>query len=638
MMGIRCWSMLALFPLLAFAMQAASTDKKFDEPPGKFLSLAKSSVVQEDLDRLKTLRPEHPRLYLLPGREAALKAVIERDPLAKATFEKVRKDAEKLLTQPVSEYKLKGPRLLDVSRRVLGRVTGLALTYRLTGDKRFADRAIQEMMAVCAFQDWHPPHFLDTAEMTNAAAIGYDWLYNELTPEQRATVKQKILDYGLAPAIKVYESGGWWAKSPFNWNEVCNGGIDAGALAIADEEPRVAAYILKQSTESIPRALESFEPDGGWAEGPGYWGYATSYTAYYLLGLQTALGTDFGLSDRNGLEKTGWFPAYVTGPLNKDFNYADAHAGAAGGWQLFWFAERYKQPFFADYERQHIAKGGGPMHLVVWQPQASEKMAMPPLDVKFESVQVAFLRSAWDDPKGLWFAMKGGDNQAGHSHLDLGTFVLDGAGQRWAVDLGGDDYNIPAYFGKLRFTYYRTKTEGHNTLTIGGANQNEKAKSKIIAFRSTSERAAAVVDLSDAYKDQAAKVQRGAAMLERKRILLVDEIEPAPGKSASVEWGMQTNAQVECRGAEAILTQGEAHLKATILEPKGAAFAVREITLDPPQKFLENTRKLSATVKVEGAPMRLAVLFEPYEGASAPETKAPEGLALKDWIAWAGQK
>ena len=34
---------------------------------------------------------------------------------------------------------------------------------------------------------------------------------------------------------------------------------------------------------------------------------------------------------------------------------------------------------------------------------------------------------------------------------------------RWAMDFGRNSYSVPDYFGKLRFTYYRTRTESHKT-------------------------------------------------------------------------------------------------------------------------------------------------------------------------------
>ena len=89
----------------------------------------------------------------------------------------------------------------------------------------------------------------------------------------------------------------------------------------------------------------------------------------------------------------------------------------------------------------------------------------------------------------FFVGFKGGDNKVNHSHLDLGTFVLDALGQAWALDLGSDDYNLPGYFGKQRWNYYRLRTEGHNTLTIEGENQNPEARAHLLAFHSDPERA-----------------------------------------------------------------------------------------------------------------------------------------------------
>ena len=185
-----------------------------------------------------------------------------------------------MLTEPPVEHKLIGPRLLDKSRKALRRISTLAGLYRLDGNKEWAERARKEMLAAAAFPDWNPSHFLDVAEMSTALGLGYDWLYAYLSAEDRATIRTALVEKGLKPGMDVYKKGGWWTKAKHNWNQVCNGGLTIGALAIADEEPELARAIVTQGRASIPLAMASFAPDGGWAEGPGYWAMPRNITFF----------------------------------------------------------------------------------------------------------------------------------------------------------------------------------------------------------------------------------------------------------------------------------------------------------------------------------------------------------------------
>jgi len=133
---------------------------------------------------LATLRPRHPRVMAKPGTFDSLKGVDGRRWIAARIYRDVKRSADEILPAPVSKYeKPDGRRLLSVSRRVLDRVRTLALAGRIEGDPRYADRAWQELVAAAAFPDWNPSHFLDTAEMTHAFALGYDWLYERWTAD-----------------------------------------------------------------------------------------------------------------------------------------------------------------------------------------------------------------------------------------------------------------------------------------------------------------------------------------------------------------------------------------------------------------------------------------------------------------------
>src|SRR5262249_59852278 len=114
---------------------------------------------------LHSLRPAHPRLILTESELERVRQVIHSEPLARAWYVQLRKKAEQMLDEPPVEYTLMGPRLLAQSRRCLDRVYTLGLLYRLDGDKRFAERAKQEVFAAAAFKDWNPSHFLAVPEL-----------------------------------------------------------------------------------------------------------------------------------------------------------------------------------------------------------------------------------------------------------------------------------------------------------------------------------------------------------------------------------------------------------------------------------------------------------------------------------------
>ena len=139
----------------------------------------------------------HPRLFADAAGFESLKERIGKEELLKAGAEHVRAVADMMVPLPLSERIKQGKRLLTVSRTVLYRVATLAMAYRLYGDKAHLDRAVAELRAVCAFEDWNPSHFLDVGEMSLAVAVGYDWLYADLDEATRKEIAAGLRRCGL---------------------------------------------------------------------------------------------------------------------------------------------------------------------------------------------------------------------------------------------------------------------------------------------------------------------------------------------------------------------------------------------------------------------------------------------------------
>jgi len=155
-----------------------------------------------------------------------------------------------MVPTPPSERIKQGKRLLTVSRTALYRIATLAMAYRLYGNKAHLDRAIDEMRAVCAFSDWNPSHFLDVGEMTLAVAIARDWLDGFLSDEDRGTLSSAILLKGLTTGDGKTLSDGWWVKGGNNWNQVCNGGLAAGAAG-GGSRSGVPATLARTAAASV---------------------------------------------------------------------------------------------------------------------------------------------------------------------------------------------------------------------------------------------------------------------------------------------------------------------------------------------------------------------------------------------------
>ena len=171
------------------------------------------------------------------------------------------------------------------------------------------------------------------------------------------------------------------------------------------------------------------------------------------------------------------------------------------------------------------------------------------------------------------------------------------------MELSGDNYNLPAYFGNLRWTYYRMRTEGQNTLLLNGENQDPKAAAPILAFQSTKDTGYAVIDLTAGYTPvDAVKIHRGFSLLDHRRTVLIqDEIQTK--SPIDISWAMHTRAEIKLDGVKAellahgkkmharILSLGEREVRECRNRPKTAAKLHQRHSQTHSSYSRENSRK-----------------------------------------------
>lgn len=520
------------------------------------------------------LRP-HPRLYYTAAEHRQALAQLKTDDLLQASRERIIKEARRIIAkEPLPTYTPdERNNILPLSRKVLRHVNFLGMAWRHTNDNEIRQRLIAELDAVCGFNHWDPPHFLDVAEMTTAVAIGYDWLYPTLSPEQRQRYETNILEKGLNPYLAAFQKmdNPNVTTSIHNWNLVCSGGILAGALAVGDKYPQEMAAVWTHVKRRFPESMVFYDPDGSWFEGPGYWGYATSYAILAFDALRTATGSTQGLDDYAGWRKTAAFCEATISPGVNVFNFADAGEKRPTSDPLLLYLNN--SAVYKDLLREGKLKPEGsrlfPL-IMAWykpeptrNPRAKAKRTPELTDQHFKGeVELIKLSNGQRrDTNHVWFMAKAGSSQRNHQQLDIGTFVYEFNKVMFLVDMGAERYALPNFWGRepkaQRWKYFRNNNRSHSTLVIADTVQNPLARVTFASFKARQDQAAALLDMTEAYAPYAQGVYRRFSR-NGYRITIKDSV--TLNSPQTLQWQAVTDAEMVLENNVAFLSKGGQHI------------------------------------------------------------------------------
>jgi hypothetical protein len=518
------------------------------------VSLAQQSVtVQTITDK------QHPRILLLKGEEGQIRQSIANNSIWKKMHETILKQCDSLLILPPIQRIQIGRRLLDKSREGLRRIFYLSYAYRITSDDKYFNRCEKELLAISGFSDWNPSHFLDVAEMTMAVSIGYDWLYPKLSDQSKKIIREAIVNKGINPSLDPVNNS--WLKAVNNWNQVCNAGMTFGALAVTEDYPELSKTIIDRSIQSIKLPMGEYKPNGAYPEGFGYWGYGTSFNVMFLSAIEKVFSTDFGLNKTPGFLQTAGFYENMTAVSTLCFNWGDSGPRGDLSPAMFWLAQRNNDPTLLWIEKRYLQKEDYSSFtddrlfpsIMIWGKDLPlDKITEPNSKVWIGegANPVCMMRTTWTDRNGIFLGFKAGSASVNHGHMDIGSFVMEADGSRWASDFGMQDYESLEskgiqVFGRSqdaqRWSIFRLTNKAHNTLTINDQLQLVKGYAKIDRFSEKPDFMYAISDLSTVYENQLTRAIRGVAIVDQKFVVIKDEV-VAANKQTTIRWTMMTSA------------------------------------------------------------------------------------------------
>ena len=536
---------------------------------------------------------QHPRLLMMPGEEKSIQTAVNRSPELERVYKFIISESDKLDITPTLYFKKDGRRLLGVSREALKRIFFTSFAYRMTGNSKYAIRAEQELRAVCSFESWNPTHFLDVGEMTMAVAIGYDWLYDQLSDDTKKMACEAILNKGFIPSKNNQYNA--FLNFTSNWNQVCNTGLVYGALSIMEEHPEEAQFIIDRALKTIGKSMASYAPDGNYPEGYNYWGYGTSFNVFLIAALESALGTDAGLSTAPGFMESAKYMLFMAGTTGMQFNYSDSAENGHCLPALFWFASRTGDSSLVSYEKQFLNNPSSrftfeetrflPLILIYGKNLDLKNLPDPSSKIWTGNgvTPVAMVRTDWRFGKGCYLGMKGGSASNSHSHMDGGSFVFEANGVRWAKDLGSDNYgrlesNKVDLWNRSqegqRWDLFRYNNWAHNTLTINEKKHLVKGNVTIRKVYDQKNRLGAVMDMTSLFADDIQKVERECIVVNEQYLQVSDRIRTGK-EQADVRWTMVTSAEAKIENDHVVeLSKDGKKLQVVIDSPRDGKFEI----------------------------------------------------------------
>ena len=356
--------------------------------------------------------------------------------------------------------------------RHAGAVRDLGLLYRLTGERRYAAKAGEILLAYAARYLTYPlhdihgkpnvgggrvgPQTLDESTWLIPMAQGCDLIWDTLSPAEVETLRTKLF-YPATEVIRRHRMGihniQCWKNSAVGLVGLLFGDFDLIAEAIDDPQRGMQAQILNGVTE-----------DGPWYEGA--WGYHF-YTMSALQPLSEAAaraGIDVyagPVGDR--YRRFFLAPVEMAMPDGRLPAFNDSGKATARGNAAYEIAfARWKDPRLA-LPLQGSSRRTLPA-LVSGVESLPPPRGVPDASRNFPASGYAILR-AGAGATATWLCLKYGPHGGGHGHPDKNHFVLYGGGRVLADDPGTANYGVPVQAG-----WYKT-TLAHNTLVVDEENQ-----------------------------------------------------------------------------------------------------------------------------------------------------------------------
>jgi hypothetical protein len=539
--------------------------------------------VRDVVRRLSAMRP---RLVLRPGDAEKFRAQA-RGEMSWAA-EPVLKSAKAAVGRPLMPEPAHLPQRGDPNRgvainaaylqfrRVTDRMDVCAEAYLLSGEQRFGEEARRLLMHLIG---WDPDGSTSFASydgfathIVRACSRTFDYIHPLLTDAERAKCREVL-------AVRMAQLYRGLREIPFECSPFRSHtmgfyvpDLTEACIAMAGELPveEMLEYCLLQfwSPYYPPFGGE----DGGWTDGPYYWGWYWNVYARLCAMIERATGAAVG---ERPLTRNAWqYKLYGNPPYSKMSPFGDGQSFPADRPQtMFVLGAWLRNPYALWYAEQFKFRPGGLMAFL-FQPGDLKPRApddLPQARCFRDAGLVAMHSALADGARNVQVLLRSCPlGSISHGYADQNAFVLHAFGEPLAIASGYYDMgNSPHQRAWARLT------KAANCITVDGEGQpvqDAGARGRIAAFASNDYAHYAMGDARAAYAGRLERFDRHIVYLrprdgDEAMVVIADEL--AAAKPARFQWWLHAleKMQVDDARATATIQRGAARLRVLFLAP-----------------------------------------------------------------------
>lgn len=466
-----------------------------------------------------------------------------------------------------------------------------ALVLRfILGRRELKDAIHDYLWDICEETTWVVPAHarvidLMAAETALCLAEILSLLGEELDGEVRRRVQREIDDRVFTPFLQGHFDLRWFNGGD-NWNGVCSGAIGSAFLYLEQDSRRLAralALILESLTTYLATA---FEADGGSTEGVGYWRYGLNNVVVFAEMLRSRTGGEIDMLSEPRMRQIATFPAKMLLPNDRFVSFSDCPSSVlVSPGIIARLAERTGEPSLLGLlspssPLDHEAGGPRGLRNLLWWDGLRHEVK-PVGDTILPATGIARLTGATSGGEPIVLIVKAGHNDENHNHNDIGSFVLNVAGEDFLTDPGPGRVDRDYFSAQKRYANIFANAEGHGVPRVGGQPQGTgrafAGSIHGIEFDAAHERKAVIVEFAQAYPVAALEYARRRLVVDEKRnaIWLEDSFGFAD-HGHDVEEAFVTWLPVTVTGATALIEGSYHHLQMSIEDPAGVEFTLEQ--------------------------------------------------------------